>query len=56
MRDGLVREGFVTVLGEHGDEDVSHNLHLGTVRRSNLNEDIPGIQRNLGMVTIDDWR
>lgn len=52
----LVRERFVAILREHGHEDVGYNFHLGTIRCGHFNKHVPGIQCNLGMVTIDDRR
>jgi hypothetical protein len=51
-----VREWVLAVLREHGDEDIYNNLNLCTIRCSDLNKDIAGIEGNLGMVAVDDWR
>lgn len=49
-----LREGFRCVLGEHGDHHPVHNLKLRSVEGSNLNENIGRIQRDLGVIAVDD--
>lgn len=49
-----LRERLGGVLGEHGDHHAVHNLELCAVKSSDLNEDIGGVQGDLGAITVDD--
>ncbi len=53
---GLSHKGRLRMLTNHCDEDVEHNVGLGQVRRRALNEDVLGIDREFGMVSVDDGR
>jgi hypothetical protein len=44
------------VLRELSGKDGKNDLALGEVSARNLNENILGVQRNLGVVRVDDWR
>ena len=54
--DGLDGEGLIAVLGEHGDHDVADNVELGLVGGGDLDEDVLGVERDLGVVAVDDGR
>ena len=58
LRDDLDRldgEGFFGVLGEHGYEDVVDDLDFRLVESCDFNEDVSGMDANLGVVSVDDW-
>lgn len=54
--DGLDGEGLVAVLGEHGDHDVADNVELGLIGGGDLDEDVLGVEGDLGVVAVDDGR
>ena len=54
--DGLHGEGFVSILAEHGDQDVIADLGFCLVGCGDINEDVSSLQGNFRMVGIDDWR
>mmetsp|Transcript_9958 Transcript_9958/g.21916 ORF Transcript_9958/g.21916 Transcript_9958/m.21916 type:complete len:301 (-) Transcript_9958:459-1361(-) len=49
-------EGSSAILSKPGDHAVQCNLTLSLIHASQLNEDILGLQRDLGQATVDDWR
>lgn len=49
-----LREGLGAVRGEHGNHGVKDNLALGQVSSRALNEDVLGIESDLGVVAVDD--
>lgn len=54
--DGLHGEGLLAVHGEHGDHHVGDDLQLGKVGGGHLDEDVGGVEGNLGVVAVDDRR
>jgi len=52
--EGLDGEGFITVHGEHGDEDAGHDLDLGFVGCGDFDEDIAGVECDFGVAGVDD--
>lgn len=52
--DRLDCEGLGAVLREHGDHDVADNIQLGLIGCSHVDEDILGIEGNLGALAVDD--
>lgn len=55
--DGLNGEGLSAVLGEHGDHHVGDNVQLGDVGGGDLDEDVGGVEGDLGVVAVDDgWQ
>lgn len=38
-----LREWLCSILGEHGDHNLVHNLKFRPIKRSDLNEDVLGI-------------
>lgn len=53
--DGLDCEGFLCVLGEHGDKDVVDYLGFCLVCRCYINEDIACFGADFGVIGIDYW-
>lgn len=53
---GCLREGFVTVLREHGSDNVDDHIKLCLVGRSDIDENIASIQSNLTVFRVDDRR
>lgn len=59
LRDDLDRldgEGLLAVLGEHGNHDIADDIQLGLVRRRDLDENVGGIERDLGVIAVDNGR
>lgn len=52
--DGFHGEGFVAVLGEHGDKHVDHDLDFGFVGGGHFDKDVAGFERDFGVVAVDD--
>lgn len=52
--DGLDCEGLGGVGGEHGDHHVGDDLEFRQVRGRDLDEDVGGVECDLGMVAVDD--
>lgn len=50
----LLRKRLGCVLREHGDHDPIHDFYLRLVEGCNFNEDILGVQTDLGVISIDD--
>lgn len=49
-----VREGLSAVFGEHRRNNVCDNVQLRLVRRGNVDEDIPRVERDLAMLGVDN--
>ena len=54
--DRLDRKRLGAVLGEHGDEDVEHDVELRLVDRGHVDKHVARVQRDLGVVRVDDRR
>ena len=54
--DGLDLEGPGAVLGEHGNDGVEDDVGLGEVGGGALDEDVLGVEGDLGLVPVDDGR
>lgn len=50
-----LREGGGTIFGEHRCDHVNHNAELGLIRSSAVDEYVLGIERNLGVLRVDNW-
>lgn len=51
-----IRERLRGVLREHGHNDPVNNLDLSLVKCSDFDEDVLGVQGNLGVIAVDDRR
>ena len=51
-----LREGYLTILGEHSRDDVRDDVELGEIRGSDVDEDIPRVECDLAMLRVDDGR
>ena len=51
---GLDLEGLGAVLGEHGNDGVEDDVGLGQVGGGALDEDVLGVEGDLGLVAVDD--
>lgn len=51
-----VRVGHRTILGEHGRNDVDNDIQLRLVSRSDVDEDVLCVQRDLAVLRVDDGR
>lgn len=49
-------EWLLTVTGEHANKCVQNNLGLEPVRGCAFDENIPGVESDLGVVAVDDGR
>ena len=49
-REGVLGKGFFGLLGEHGNEDVVTYFRFGDVCCCDIDEDIPGIETDFGVV------
>ena len=59
VRDNLDRldsERLSAVHAEHGDEHVGDDAELGQIGGSDLNEDVGGVESDLGVLAVDDGR
>jgi len=52
--DGLDGEGLRGVLGEHSNHHPVHNLELCAVEGCDFNENIGGVQADLGAIAVDN--
>lgn len=52
--DGLDGEGLLAVHGEHGDKHVGDDGELGHVGGGDLDEDVGGVEGDLGVLAVDD--
>lgn len=52
--DGLDGEGLGAVHAEHGDEHVGDDAELGQVGGGDLDEDVGGVESDLGVLAVDD--
>ena len=56
MIDNSLREGFLTIFGKHGSNDVNNNIKLGLISSGNIDENIFCVEGYFAMFRIDDWR
>lgn len=54
--DGLDDERLGAVLGEHGHDRVDDKAELGRIGRGRVDEDVARVERDLGLVAVDDRR
>lgn len=46
--------GLFAVLGEHGGNDVGHDVQFGFIRSGDIDEDVGRVQSDLTVVRVDD--
>ena len=49
-----VRELFLSILGEHRNEDVVNNFHFRLVKSCDFNENISRFNADLRVIAVDD--
>lgn len=52
---GLDGEGLAAVLGEHCADDLVDEFELGLVCCGDVDEDVGGVERDFGVIAVDDW-
>ena len=51
-----LREGFLTIFGKHGSNDVNNNVELGLISSRNIDKNILCVEGYFTMFRVDDWR
>ena len=55
VHDNNLREGFRTIFGKHGSNDVNNNVQLGLIKGGNIYKNIFCVESYFAMFRIDDW-
>ena len=56
IHDNSLREGFRTIFGKHGSNNVYNNVELGLISSGNIDENIFCVEGYFAMFRIDDRR